>query len=324
MKTYLMLVRREFWEHRSLWIAPAIWAGIIIVLFSWLVFIKMDDLGGEGTRAMLSTDNVEALQSLSESEREHLREAIAMPAERAQTPLAFTYLALSGLISGFASIVVFFYLIDCLFSERRDRSILFWKSLPVSDSQVVLAKFLVAMVVVPFAVILLSALVQLLMLGIWTVRTSGTVIGEITPDWNLISWLRAQGLELGLMMGGVMWYAPIAAYFMLLSVWARKLVILWAIVPLVAVPVLEKFFMDSTHVLEFIARRFGGFVDELNLDKTAFESHQEGLHVPRVQDLYDALDLSGMFTSGEAWAGMAAAALMLFLAIRIRRYRDDS
>jgi ABC-2 type transport system permease protein len=284
----------------------------------------MDDLGGESARALLSANNVEELQSLSEQEREHLREAIAMPEERAQTPLAFTYLALSGLISGFASIVVFFYLIDCLFSERRDRSILFWKSLPVSDTQVVLAKFLVAMIVVPFAVILLSALVQLLMLGIWTLRTSGTVIGEITPDWNLISWLRAQGIELGLMLGGVMWYAPIAAYFMLLSVWARKLVILWAVVPLVAVPVLEKFFMDTTHVLEFIGQRFGGFVGEMNLDKAPFEGHHEGLHLPRVQDLYDALDLSGMFTSVEAWAGMAAAALMLFLTIRIRRYRDDS
>ena len=92
MKTYLMLMRREFWEHRSLWIAPAIWVGIIIVLFSWLVFIKMDDLGGESARALLSANNVEELQSLSEEEREHLREAIAMPEERAQTPLAFTYL----------------------------------------------------------------------------------------------------------------------------------------------------------------------------------------------------------------------------------------
>jgi ABC-2 type transport system permease protein len=323
MKTYLMLMRREFWEHRSLWIAPAIWVGIILVMFSWVVFFKMDDMG-ESARAMLSAQNVEQLQSLSEKEREHLREAMAMPAERGQTPLGITYLVLCALISGFAIIVVFFYLIDCLFSERRDRSILFWKSLPVSDTQVVLSKFLVAMVVVPIGVIALSALVQLLVLGIWTLRTSGTVIGAITPDWNLVSWLRAQGLELGMMLGGVMWYAPIAAYFMLLSVWARKLVILWAVLPFAAIPLLEWVFMGSTNVLEFIARRFAGFVGEMNLDTAAFEGHHEGLHLPPVQDLYDALHLSGMFTSGEAWVGMAAAAAMLFLTIRIRRYRDDS
>jgi ABC-2 type transport system permease protein len=324
MNTYLMLLKREFWEHRSLWIAPAIWVGIIIVLFAWLVFIKMDDLAGESARAMLSANNIEDVASLSEKDREHLRQAMAIPEERAQTPLAFTYLGIHGLLSGFVIIVVFFYLIDCLFSERRDRSILFWKSLPVSDTQVVLSKFLVAMVVVPLGVIVLSALMQLLVLGIWTVRTSGTLIGQITPDWNLLSWLRAQGLELGLMLGGVMWYAPIAAYFMLLSVWARKLVILWAVVPLVAVPALEKFFMGSTHVLEFLGQRFGGFVSELNINASAFEDHHDGEHLPRVQDLYDALDLSGMFTSAEAWMGMAAAALMLFLAVRIRRYRDET
>jgi hypothetical protein len=46
--------------------------------------------------------------------------------------------------------------------------------------------------------------------------------------------------------------------------------------------------------------------------------------MPRVQELYDAFQLSGMFTSLETWVGMAAAAGLLFLAIRIRRYRDDS
>jgi ABC-2 type transport system permease protein len=322
MNTYLMLVRRELWEHRSLWIAPAVWVSIILVMFSWAVFFK---LGSDvESRQLLSTQEIEQVQALSDKDKADLRTAMSMDDDRAQTPMAFTYLALNALISVFVIIVVFFYLIDCLFTERRDRSILFWKSLPVSDTQVVVSKFVVAMVVVPLGVIVVSAAVQLLMLAIWTLRTHGTVIGELTPDWNMLAWLRAQGLELGMALGGVMWYAPIAAYFMLLSVWARRLVFLWATVPLAALPLLEWFFLGSRHVLEFLGQRFGGYIRLLNLDKTQFEGRHEGMNVPRVQDIYNALDMSGLFTSLEMWIGMGAAAAMLYAAIRIRRFRDDS
>jgi ABC-2 type transport system permease protein len=322
MKTYLLLIRREIWEHRSLWIAPLIWVAIIFLMFSWVLFFKLgaDHHSGQ----LFSAQNLEQVESLNESGRAELQRIIELEDDRAQTPLALTYLAINGLIAAFVTMVVFFYLIDCLYAERRDRSILFWKSLPVSDTQVVVSKFLVAMVAVPLGVIVLSAAVQLLMLGMWTIRTHGTVIGQLTPDWNLLSWLRAQGLELGMMIGGLMWYAPIAAYFMLLSVWARRLVILWAVLPIIALPLLEWFFLDRFEVLKFLGQRFGGYVRELNLDVTPFKGDHEGFYVPRVQELYDALDLSGMFTSAEAWIGMAAAAAMLFVAIRIRRYRDDS
>jgi len=318
---FVMLLRRELWEHRSLWIAPLVWVGILVIMSTWGTFqLTRDNDFGE----FASATSIEELQDLSESDRREIEKAMALDSDRGQTVFAVSYFMISLLISGFMSIVVFFYLIDSLFSERRDRSILFWKSLPVSDTQVVLSKFVMAMLVVPIGVILLSAVTQLVLLGIWNLRFSNSVIGLMTPDWDMGSWFRAQVIEAGTMLGGVMWYAPIAAYFLLLSVWVKRLVFLWAVIPLVAAPLLEFLFLRTSHVAEFLGHRFGGFVDKMNIDPVTVRIGDHDNHMPRVQELYDAFQLSGMFTSLETWVGMAAAAGLLFLAIRIRRYRDDS
>jgi ABC-2 type transport system permease protein len=295
--------------------------GILVVMFTWGTFqLERDNDFGE----FASAASVEELRNLSDEKREEISRAMSYDNDRKQTVYAFSYLMIGGLISGFMCIVVFFYLIDCLFTERRDRSILFWKSMPVSDAQVVLSKFLTAMVVVPVGVILLSSITQLVLLGIWNMRFANSLVGMMTPDWDIGSWFRSLAIQSGVMLGGVMWYAPIAAYFLVLSVWVKRMVFLWAVLPLVAAPLLEFLFLRTSHLSEFIGDRFGGYVRELNLDTTAFEGHHHGMHLPRVQDIYDALDLSGLLLSAEAWLGMAAAAALLFVTIRIRRYRDDS
>jgi ABC-2 type transport system permease protein len=321
MNTFPMLIRREFWENRSLWIAPLIWVGIIVVMVLWGVFVS---LRHEDTNLVLDAQTVEEIRGMSDADREKMRGAIAFPEEGKQTAFAFSYLAIAWFISGFVSIVVFFYLIDCLYQERRDRSILFWKSMPVSDTQVVLSKLAVALGVVPVGVLLLAAATQLFLFIVLWLRFHGTVIGEIMPDWSFVSWFRAQVIALGVMAGGVMWYAPIAGYLLLVSVWARRNVFLWAVLPPVSLVALEGFFFHSTHVVQFIGRRFSGYITEMNLDSNAFKDQVGHERMPSIDDVFSALDLSGMFTSAEAWAGIAAAAAMVFVTIRIRRYRDDS
>lgn len=318
--TFPVLLRREIWEHRSLWIAPLVWVGVIVVLFTVGTFqiMRDHDLHGFATAASL-----EEIEGMNEHGRAEVARAMALEDDRKQSIFAFSYLAIGWLVSGFMCIVVFFYLIDCLFSERRDRSILFWKSLPVSDAQVVLSKFVMAMVVVPLGVLALSAVTQLLLLGIVKMRFGGTVIDAMLPDWDMLSWVRAQLLEAGMMLGALMWYAPIAAYFLLLSVWVKRLVFLWAVIPLVAAPLLEFLFLRSSHIAEFLGARFGGYVN-LMIDEDVLQGATREGHMPRVQDLYDTLNLTGIFTSLEAWLGMAAAAALLFLTVRIRRYRDES
>src|SRR5262245_27831189 len=111
-QSFYWSVLRELWENRSIYIAPAIVA--IVVLFGFIV-----STGGlpERRRAVLLLDP------------EKSRAAIEVLYDVAAMLLIFT-----------AFIVGVFYCLDSLYGERRDRSILFWKSLPVSDLTTVLSK----------------------------------------------------------------------------------------------------------------------------------------------------------------------------------------
>ena len=328
MNTMVILVKREFWEHRSLWIAPLVWVGILLVLFSWGVIqggrqVDVHMNIGDLPAIEQGLDKDDAAEHVTQRERA-MRNAAALPETRKQTVNTFSYLIISALISGFATIVVFFYLVDCLYAERRDRSILFWKSLPLSDTQVVLSKLATAMLAVPAGVIVLSAVTQFVMYCIVWLRFHGTIVGDIMPGFDLLTWMRSLFIGMGLMLGGVLWYAPIAAYFLLLSVWARRLALLWAVIPVIAIPPLEKLFLDSTNFLQFLGYRLGGYMQKLHVDENVFKSDHGRENLPRVDDVFRSFDMTGMFTSIDMWLGLAAAAAMIYAVIRIRRYRDDT
>lgn len=322
--SFPMQIRREFWEHRSLWIAPLIWVGIITVMFSWVIFVVIPN-HGEDT-LMMQLDSQHGLSELSEEDRRKVEEALKFPEDRRQSVYAISYLAINGLINMFVCVVVFFYLIDCLFAERRDRSILFWKSLPISDTQVVLSKLAVAMIVVPLGALLLAAVTQVVLFLLVWLKFRGSVLDLVMPDWSLVSWLKSQAIALGMTLGGVMWYAPIAGYLLLVSSWARRNVFLWAVLPPVSLMALEGFFLHSTNVVQFLGRRFGGHIEEMRVDPAVFNqgTRDHANELPRVDDVFGAFDLGGLFTSPELWLGMMAAAAMIYATIRLRRFRDDS
>ncbi len=321
--TFPMLIRREFWEHRSLWLAPLIWVGIIVFSFSWGI---IQASGDEDFNHVVHAQSVDEIPGISDHDREEVRHAIKMSQDHEQSVFAFSFLAITGLLATFSCVVVFFYLIDSLYTERKDRSILFWKSMPISDSNVVLSKLAVAMIVVPVGVILLAAVTQFLLYIVVWLRVHGSAIEAILPDWSFVAWLRSQAIALGMMLAGVLWYMPIAAYLLLLSAWAKNKVFLWTVLPPIALCVLEKITQGSTHVLEFLGYRFIGYIELLKIDPNAFSagSHDSAEHLPRVNDVYDAFHLSNVFLSPEMWIGLAVAAAMIFAAIRIRRYRDES
>jgi ABC-2 type transport system permease protein len=331
MNSMTIHVRREFWEHRSLWLAPAIWAGIITLMFAWVIFTVLPRLADHG--GVMAPD-AQTMSQMSEADRKEVEATIAEAGRHHHEPteaekdtiFSFSYLAITVMVAAFACIVVFFYLIDCLYSERRDRSILFWKSLPISDAQVVLAKLGVALLIVPLGAILLAGVVQLLIGSMMWLRFHGTVVSAFMPDWSALGWFKSLLVSLVLGLGGVLWYAPIAGYLLLMSSWARRNVFLWAVLPPVAVVALEGFFFHSTHVLRFIGWRFTGFTRLLHLDPSVLNvgTRDNGDDLPHITDVLAQLDMSGMFTNAEVWVGVAVTAAMVFAAIRLRRYRDES
>src|SRR2546421_9054484 len=129
-------VLRELWENKSIYIAPAIVAAVILLG----ALISAGHLPERGRSAMLLDDA-------------HRRAAIELP---------YDIVAMIILITDFS--VGFFYCLDALYGERRDRSILFWKSLPVSDITAVFSKSSIPLVFIPLLSLVITIAAQLIML----------------------------------------------------------------------------------------------------------------------------------------------------------------
>jgi ABC-2 type transport system permease protein len=288
----LTLVRRELWEHRALWLAPLVVAALLaLVAIIGRVHIDMDDapdLSSESQRV--------ALFSI-------VQWVLAMP----------LYIVIVFVGS--------FYLLDCLYAERKDRSILFWKSLPVSDGLTVCSKLLVGLVVVPFGVFALALLAHLVFTAILGARVA---LGSLPPvlTWSSYEWLRTEAVMLLATFFAVLWYAPIAGYLLLVSAWVRRAPILWATLPFVLGPVLEWVAFGTRYLLSFIDYRVNGIWGILGVGHLNIVSKHGPHHA--VGTALEVLNFRGALTSIDLWLGLAVTAALTYAATRIRRYRDDT
>jgi len=312
----IWLIRREVWENRSLWIAPLVVAGIILVIAAFGgVHV------GNGNDVSLGWNSGSGAH-MSDQDRESIRSAMATaPLSKKQIIYAITLSTFTAVQLFSMIIVLFFYLLDSLLAERKDRSILFWKSLPVSDTQVVLSKLLTAAVVTPVFVLLVSSALQVLFAGVWSMRFSGTFLGDALMAWDGPVWLKIQASFLLLLASGILWYLPILTYLMVVSVWARRNAFLWAVLPPVSILAIEGLILQSHNFGNFLGRRFIGMFQILQASSgKMFGDENEG--IVTVGEVLKSV--TAVFTHYETWAGVLAAAAMIFAAIRIRRYRDDN
>jgi ABC-2 type transport system permease protein len=275
-------IRRELWENRSIYIAPLAAAAVYLFGFQLSLF------------------------KLPHRMREDLKMDAARQAYEFARP--YHFIALMILVTAF--IVGFFYGLDALYSERRDRSMLFWKSLPVSDVTTVLSKASIPMVVLPlisFAIIVVSQILMLLLSSV----ALGAAGMSASPLWTQ---LRLFQMDLVLLYGLIvlaLWHAPIYGWLLLISVWAKRSTFLWAVFPLVGVCILEKMVFRSAHFAHLLMYRLGGSF------ATAFDMSQGGSLMPL------AVATPGKFLSSPGlWIGLVFAAFFLATAIRLRRYRE--
>ena len=287
--TLAMLVRREFWEHPALWRAPAVVAGLLAIstVFSLTINVNFGDghVPGMG--------NEERIKLLNASQD--------------------LWATLIYLVAG---LVVTFYALDTLYTERKDRSILFWKSLPVSDGLTVLSKFLVCVVAVPLAVFVLAVASHLIALAIWKMRVAGGGVPDVIA-WDLLAWLRGETVILLCLVLASLWYAPLVAAGLLLSAWVKRNPVLWAMLPVIFLPIFEHLFFRTSYLWSLIRYRSGGiWVVLLTRDGHSVM----GENVRMLRDL----NWAAAFTNANLWLGLIATAAMLYAAARIRRYRDDT
>jgi ABC-2 type transport system permease protein len=277
-------VRRELWEYRSIYLAPL--AAAAVVLFGFLI----------------STVTLPS----------RMRAAFALDPVEQRGAIVGPYDIATGLILGTAVVVVVFYCLDALHAERRDRSILFWKSLPVSDLTTVLSKAIIPLVVLqllPFAIVVATHFIMLL-LSSAVLAGSGLSVGAL---WTQLSLFQMSLMLLyHLVTVHALWYAPIYAWMLLVSAWARRAALLWAFLPPIAICVVEKIAFNTSRFAALLKYRVTGGAEAMAHSGAGMFPVGPGMHLT-----------PGRFLSTPGlWLGLAVAAAFLAAAVRLRRYRE--
>jgi ABC-2 type transport system permease protein len=279
-------VRRELWENRSIYLAPLIAAAVVIFGYGMTAFdlprLRRNALALESTR---------------------MRAAIELPYDAAAMMIMFTVF-----------IVGIFYCLDALHGERRDRSILFWKSLPVSDRTSVLSKAIVPLAILPLLTFVIVIATQLIMLLLSTAVLLPSGLAGTT--WQLLPWPRLWLILFYGLVTSTLWEAPVFAWLLLVSSWARRATFLWAVLPWLAISAIEKLAFNTTFFLRLLGRRLtDGFQQGFVVVK-----YPKDAHVP-VVDRLTQFDPVKFLTSPELWIGLVVAVAFLIAAIRLRRSR---
>jgi ABC-2 type transport system permease protein len=301
MTAFVALLRRELWEHRSLIIVPLVLAGLV--------------LSGSLYGLVRGTSLIGAAAHSSEIE-----EALGDP--RADQIIAAGYLGFSAVFGCVLFVVVLLYLADCLYADRRDRSILFWKSLPVSDTATVLSKLATGLVVAPaltlviaFATTILIAIMGTIALSVWGISGASVLWSPLPILQSMLTVPAIGGLIL-------LWYAPVAAWFVLASAFAPRAPLMWTALPPLALIVLEQVTLQTTRFAEFLGERMSAVYPRIfNADEFAGYGVRDGAIMitrPALSDVFAYL------TSLDVWGGVAVAAVFTVAAIALRRYRDET
>jgi ABC-2 type transport system permease protein len=277
IRQFYMSVQRELWENRSIYIAPVAVAALFLLGFL--------------------VSSIHLTRTLSSVPSSQLNDAIAQP-----------YDLVAGMIMAITFFVAILYCLDALYGERRDRSILFWKSLPVSDTTIVLSKMAVPVVVVPLIAFALTVGVHLIMLLLGSVIFQGSGIGAATL-WRDVPLVHKWAvLFVHLVPGHGLAFVPFYAWLLLVSAWARRTPFLWAVLPPLAIAGVEKIAFNTSYFVGILLSPLAG---GMRPSEPAPAMSMDAM-TPALGDLLSSPGL---------WIGFAVAAVFLVGAIRLRRAR---
>jgi ABC-2 type transport system permease protein len=285
MKKFATLVLREIWEHHNLWRVPLI----------LLVLVVLANIGFSGAAPWLGL----------------------APPEVSSQVVGPVLGSLGSVVFFVFSFLVLFYLVDCLYAERKDKSILFWRSLPVSDTQAVLAKLSVAAVVIPLIIWVTIIVSHLVTLAIQSVSgDSGSSLFsliDLSVYWrNLLIILLLTSL----------WTLPLQTWFLFCSSWSKRTPFVAAVTIPVVIMLLDQILSTGIGLGGLIAdripfgHRFGGGESGLLFGLLGITSSYAG-EITMSQFLV-------FFRQPGLWAGLVVATGFAALTVWTRRWRDDS
>ena len=319
-----LLLRREYWEHRSGFLLAPLIAGGVFLLLSLMGFgigemaarraagnFTIGDrevqVNGIDLSAITAHMDASDLEKLGNGINASLMMAASWP---------FIVLA----------VVVFFYCLGALYDERKDRSVLFWKSLPLSDAETVLSKVATATVVAPLlatGAALLTMFGFLLLISLFVMVHGGNpftmVFGPASP-------LAIAGQVVALVPVYALWALPTVGWLLLCSAWARGKPFLWAIM----IPLFAGIFVTWFDLMQLFdlpsAWFWSNIVGRSLLSGVpgAWFTVADGLH--HVESVTGTTLLSASYRTlltPQLWIGAIVGAAMILGAIRLRRWRDE-
>lgn len=320
MNTMKWLIKREYWENKGgIFWAPAIVAAANAVLLTIAIIVSAAGITRGGGMHINGT-NVQNLSGvMTESDK-----------VEAAAGIAFSYLPITGLLLAVMVFVVFFYSLSSLYDDRRDKSVLFWKSMPISDTETVLSKLFTILVLTPLVPLALGVVATLV---ITLVMTTTALFLGVNLFGHVLSTSEFYLLPLEVMAClpiYIVWAFPSVAWFMMVSAWARRFPILWA----VCIPVIFGILLSISEGMtgvgiphewywkNIVGRLFGGFVPGTWL---AFFDGSSNMNIDPMNNPGLELMKASWSILGHAkvWIAVALGAAMTYAAIRLRRYRDE-
>jgi ABC-2 type transport system permease protein len=305
MNTLLWLLRREWWETRSAWLVPAGTALVIAFIALFGLFY--------GVSGSFSTGIVTHLDSTS------------LAAEGLVTGLLIGVAIVFVLVLG---IVQYAYLVDALYNERKDRSILFWKSLPIGDAITVVSKLVFATVLMPLVSGLAILVTQWIVVVAVTIKVS-SMTGLMSALWSPTLWARVEGFGLFELIALQLWALPLMAWVLFVSAVAPRSPALLALLIPLAVALIEKLMLGTHALLTVFLGRLGfpehaGQVAAVQFDESTGEFGITDVHGQFADRQLLHIDFAAFFTNPHLWWGLLVGALLITATVVARRRRDPS
>ena len=233
-------IKKELWEFKGMLLWVPITLMVLMTVVPLLGFL-LNELNGDKF-----LDNMRGVAAWAESNR---LQGLC---------LSFT-IALFTPFLAIGFIVQCYYLVNCLFDEKRDRSVMFWRSLPVSDGLTVAVKLFTGALVIPS--IFMSAATALFLLGLIVNLIIATVL-YFGYDISLFGLFSQAGLLSSLsytwvsLVPTAIWLMPFFSWLMLASIFANKAPFLWAVLPIVALLIVEVIVVNFLQLSQPFFRHF--------------------------------------------------------------------
>jgi len=301
----LALIRREVWENRSIYVVPVLVA-LIMALVTIAGLVTASSFDNEVRMAILGASNI-----VGDVER--------------QAAMTLLFAGASPVFLLALAILTVFYSLDSLYAERKDKSILFWRSLPITDAETVISKLLTATALLPLltiAAIVVTHVIILIALSIWIVVKGGSA-GHLV--WGSVAFIDNWFAATIVTFASALWMSPFIGWFLFVSAWTKRSPLLMAFLPLILIPLIEAIIFRSAVFAEAVFGR-GGVMPLFRggMDMDDFFDEERMQVNEEVISLLAHLDIAQFLASPSLWAGIIVCGLFTTAAIYVRRYRDES